>query len=247
MTRMRSPNYPAIPIKQAIDLTDKIFRADRTNVIDKAVAAEHMGYSGLTGRTLKLLGALSSFGLLDKVGKGKVRVSKTAVSILHGIDDEEKRVALITAATTPVLFKRIRDSFDRPSDKTITSFLMKEGFTDVAVGPVLKSYNETNAFLATNGVTESYGVGQEDAPDSLPDVDEEDGGEMDTDVIEKPDAVVGKGGGVKMFINGPLDFQLSSTGLRVTGSTNSALALKTFIAKLTALSALLEEEGDGQD
>ena len=66
MTRMRSPNYPAIPLEQAIGLVDKIFRADRTNVIDMDVAAEHMGYSGVTGRTQKLLGSLSQYGLLEK-------------------------------------------------------------------------------------------------------------------------------------------------------------------------------------
>lgn len=243
MTRMRSPNYPAIPLKQAVDLIDKIFRADRTNVIDKDVAAEHMGYSGLNGRTLKLLGALSAFSLLDKVGKGKVRVSKIAVSILHGIDDAEKRDALLAAASTPALFKRIREAFDQPSDKTITSFLMKEGFTDAAVGPVLKSYNETNAFLAANGVTESYGAGGEGATDSSLEHEDDEDDSMDVDELEQPDAKAGKTGGVKItFAGGPLDFNLTSTGLRLTGSTNSSGELKAFIEKLTALAVLLPED-----
>ncbi|QNO29033.1 hypothetical protein EEB18_008915 [Sphingopyxis sp. OPL5] len=192
MTRMRSPNYPAIPLGQAVDYVDKIFKSDRTNIIDKAVAAEHMGFSGLNGRTLKLLGALSQYGLLDKVGKGKVRVSKTAVSVLHGIDDAEKGAAISAAAASPGLFRRIRESFDAPSDKTITSFLMKEGFTDAAVGPVLKSYSETNAYLAANGVSESYGEAPADASDSNHEDDEvlED---EDDDVIEVEDPPTGEG------------------------------------------------------
>jgi hypothetical protein len=208
MTRMRSPNYPGIPLKQAIDLTEKIFKADRTNVIDKEVAAEHMGYSGLTGRTLKLLGALSQFGLLDKVGKGNVRVSKTAVSILHGIDDDEKRSALAVAAGTPALFKRIRDTFDNPSDKTITSFLMKEGFTDTAVAPVIKSYTETNSYLAQQGVTESHGGGGAKVAESEP------GDQEDDDVIEVEDPPAGAGVGMgqgkqKPFVQG--EIALNST------------------------------------
>lgn len=249
MTRMRSPNYPAIPLNQAIGLIEKIFRADRTNVIDKEVAAEHMGYTGLNGRTLKLLGALSSFGLLDKVGKGKVRVSKVAVSILHGTEDDEKHGALVAAATTPALFKRIRDTFDQPSDKTITSFLMKEGFTDAAVGPVLKSYNETNAFLAASGVSESHGKSGPAGADSLPEEGDDEEGEdeiMDTADLEKPETKADKGGGVKIFHSGPLDFNLSSSGLRITGSTNSAVHLKAFIEKLNALAVLLpKEQTDG--
>lgn len=201
-----------------------------------------------------MLGALSAFGLLDKVGKGKVRVSKTAVSILHGIDDNEKREALVVAASTPGLFKRIRDTFDRPSDKTITSFLMKEGFTDAAVGPVLKSYNQTNAFLAENGVSESYGKTGDEGADSSSDVEDQEDDDVDLGVTdadsEKPDQKsdkADKGGGLKMFQKGPLDFNLSSTGLRLTGSTNSSSELKAFIDKLTALAVLLPEDVEPED
>lgn len=240
MTRMRSPNYPAIPLKQAIDLVEKIFRADRTNVIDKDVAAEHMGYTGLTGRTLKLLGALSQFGLLDKTLKGKVRVSKTAVSILHGTDDDERNEAILTAARSPALFRRIAEAFDEPSEKTITSFLMKEGFTDSAVAPVLRSYRETNSFLAASGVSESYGKESGDTPDSLSEVDDEDE-EMEIDEIA-PEAK--KKGKLTFFDAGPLDFQLSTSGLSLTGKTRSPKELKAFIEKLTALAVLLPEDED---
>jgi hypothetical protein len=243
MTRMRSPNYPGIPLKHAVDLTDKIFRADRTNAIDREVAAEHMGYSGLTGRTLKLLGALSQFGLLEKVGKGKVRVSPIAVSILHGIDDDEKHKALLTAATSPALFKRIRDAFDQPSEKTITSFLMKEGFTDAAVGPVLKSYAETNSFLAASGVTESYGKGLENEKESSLDHDDLEDDDMQADEIQPAPATVKLGNPISLasYQEGPLDYNLSTTGLRLSGTTNSATELKAFIAKLTLLAGLLPD------
>lgn len=242
MTRMRSPNYPAIPLNQAIGLVEKIFRADRTNVIDKDVAAEHMGYSGLTGRTLKLLGALSQFGLLDKTVKGKVRVSKTAVSILHGTTDDERNEAILVAARSPVLFRRIAEAFDDPSEKTITSFLMKEGFTDRAVAPVLRSYRETNAFLAAHGVSESYGEASEVEEESLSDNDLLEDDDMEADELDRPDDKDKRRGGVAIYRDGPLDYNLSTTGLRLTGNTNSAAELKEFIAKLTLLAGLLPNE-----
>jgi hypothetical protein len=244
---MRSPNYPGIPLKHAIDLTEKIFRADRTNAIDREVAAEHMGYSGLTGRTLKLLGALSQFGLLDKVGKGKVRVSPIAVSILHGIDDEEKHKALLAAATSPALFKRIREAFDQPSEKTITSFLMKEGFTDAAVAPVLKSYGETNSFLAASGVNESYGKSLENEEESP--LYQDDIEDYDMPIDEMPPALgqMGKPVVPAPSQEQPLDYNLSTTGLRLSGTTNSATELKEFIAKLTLLAALLPDTPSDSD
>lgn len=244
MTRMRSPNYPAIPLAQAIGLTEKIFREDRTNLIEREVAAQHMGYSGLTGRTLKLLGALSQFGLLEKSGKGKVRISKTAVSILHGIDDAERQGAITKAGRAPALFRRIAESFDAPSEKTITSFLMQQGFTDAAIGPVLRSYNETNSFLAANGASESYGKGGENGAESPADDDfAEDDDDMEPELPPAGEQdQTPKRRGLRFLDTGPLDFQLSTTGLVLSGTTNSAQELTAFVEKLKALAQLLPED-----
>ncbi len=241
MARMRSPNYPSISLSQAINFTDKIFSADRTNIIDKAVAAEHMGYTSLNGRTLKLLGALSQYGLLDKVGKGKVRVSTTAVSILHGADESEKRDAILSAATSPSLFKSIRENFDNPSDATITSFLMREGFTDAAVDPVLKSYSDTNAFLTSQGVSESHGNADKLDADSNPEDNKLDQ-ENDNMGMHEPLENKPKMTPEVSFEKVALDFNFSSSGLAVKGSTNSPSELNAFIERLKALAALLPED-----
>jgi hypothetical protein len=230
MGKMRSPNFPTIPLGQAIDLVGKIHREDRQNAIDKEVAAKHMGYTGLTGRTLKLMGALSQYGLIDKVAKGQIRVSKTAVSILHWSDDAERREAIAKAGTSPVLFRRIRDSFDDPSERTITSYLIKEGFTDTAVPAVLKSYRETNRFLAEAGVSESYGTG------ALEDADSPSDEEEDEDVIEATPMAPTRNAELLAAINdgAPLDFKISSGRLTLVGSTVSPAAAKAFLPKLQA-------------
>jgi hypothetical protein len=251
MAKMRIPNFPTVPLGPAIDLVAKIFREDRANAIDKEVAAKHMGYTGLTGRTLKLLGALSQYGLIEKVAKGQVRVSKNAVSILHWSDEDEKREAIAKAGTSPALFRRIRTTFqDEPSERTITSFLIKEGFTDSAIPAVLKSYRETNRFLAEAGVSESYGKGgQEEADSFSDDGDNEDADEMETivETLAKPPhggkSPSKEQGLDSLFWNkGPLDFNLSSAGLVVVGKTNSAKELNAFIDKLKALTVLLPNE-----
>lgn len=234
MAKMRSPNFPAIHLSQAIDLTGKIFREDRTNAIEKEDAAKHMGYTGLTGRTLKLLGALSQFGLLEKVAKGQVRVSRTAVSILHPSSDEERAEALGRAGRSPALFKRIRDAFpEDPSERTITSFLIREGFTDSAIPSVLKSYRETNRFLASEGVAESHG--KEDAEEAESPSDFEDDDEM-TDATPIPaqarSAVERRVEIVEA--DAPLDFKISSGRLTLIGSTTSPTEAKAFLPKLQA-------------
>lgn len=233
MTKMRSPNFPTIALGQAIGLVEKIFREDRTNAIDKEVAAKHMGYTGLTGRTLKLLGALSQYGLIDKVAKGQIRVSKNAVSILHWSDEAERREAIAKAGTSPALFRRIRASFDEPSERTITSFLIKEGFTDSAIPSVLKGYRDTNRFLAESGVSESYGKDAVEGADSLSDDDNEDD-EMIEQPIREGTRERASEREEKASVDAPLDFKISSGRLTIVGSTVSPSAAKEFLPKLKA-------------
>src|SRR5437868_1961099 len=107
MARMRSPSYPSIPLGQAIVLAGEIHSKNRTNVIDRASAARDMGYSGLTGRSLKLLGALAQFDLVSKAGKGNLKVTQTTVDILHGLDEKTQIAALRKAGAAPALFKEL--------------------------------------------------------------------------------------------------------------------------------------------
>lgn len=244
MARMRSPNYPAISLKQAIDLIALIYKSDRENAINKEVAALHMGYSGLTGRTLKLMGALSQFGLLDKVGKGEVRVSKTAVSILHGIDDKERLAALAVAGRSPSLFRAINEAFVSPSDRTIESFLLRQGFTDSAVPPVIKSYRETSAFLAREGVSESYGVEDDADTDSSDDEVEENISVQtnqqrhgDNPPPPPPPPPANK----TDFDSGELSLNFDMRTVSVKGRTSSPSELREFIASLSQLQELFEK------
>ena len=83
-----------------------------------------------------------------------------------------------------------------------------------------------------------------DEGESLSDRDlPEDDDDMETEDIERPDEK-GRRGGITFFRDGPLDYNLSTTGLRLTGRTNSGTELKDFIAKLTRLAGLLPDEAE---
>ena len=83
MIRSRSPQYPSLSLPQSIDMVVKLHKANRTSVITRETAAKDMGYSGLTGRSLTVIAALAQFGLVEKAGKGDIKVSRRAVDILH--------------------------------------------------------------------------------------------------------------------------------------------------------------------
>lgn len=168
MTRMRSPSYPSISLAQAIDLISKIHKANRTNVIDRESAAKDMGYSGLTGHSLKLLAALLQFNLLAKTGKGDVKVTQTAVDILHAIDEDDRSSAKMRAGLAPSLFKEIHDRFPDgiPSENAIRSYLIQQGFADVAIGPAISAFSNTNHYLKDVRVSKSHGSEDDDAQES---------------------------------------------------------------------------------
>ena len=169
MSRTRSPSYQSISLKQAIDLTSKIHRTCRTNVITRENAVQEMGYSGLTGRSMKVLAALIQFGLLDKTGKGDVRVTQRAVEILHGIDQADRDEAMLEAAYRPQLFRDIHERFPDgiPSESVIRSFLIQQDFMDVAIGPAINAFMETYRAVEHIRESESHGQDGDEAAESV--------------------------------------------------------------------------------
>ncbi len=166
----KSPKYPNFSLKKAVKYAGAIFTADRRNPIDRSVLAKHMGYSSLSGAADKAIGSMMQYGLIEKVGKGEVRVSQLAVDILHPDNPASGKTALARAAFSPPLFKTLKARFtdDQFSTDALRSYLMREGFLERAISPVSSAYSETVAFLKQEKATESGG-----APDETDD-DEQD-------------------------------------------------------------------------
>ncbi|MFN4185162.1 MAG: hypothetical protein ACK4M6_10285 [Hyphomonas sp.] len=206
--RMRSPSYPSSPLGQCIDLAEKLFKSERTNPVDREVAAQAMGYSGITGQSAKILSNLIQFGLLEKSGKNEVRVSRRALSILHPDDAEEKRQALRDAIQDPELFQRIREKFPDglPSESALRSLLLKEGFTDAAIPPAVRSFMDSYEYLQNAGVCDRHGrwlvAGAESQSEQ---VIEENGVDVHLDAPARAVGAVGAGIAVRQPQSGTAD------------------------------------------
>lgn len=177
MAQSRSPGYPSTPLPEMIEIAKKLHDANRTNPIDREAAAKDMGYSGLTGTSAKVLSDLSHFNLIEKAGKGGLRVSQTAVDILYPESADSKTQALHVAANNPALFAALGAHFSdgEPSANSLRGYLMRNGFASAAIGPIMKSYTETLRFLREEGASESHG----DKPKEDPEGD--DGGRENDD------------------------------------------------------------------
>ena len=240
MARLRSPNFPGLSLEEAIEAAREIFDKSRHAEIPREVVAKDLGYTGLTGRSVIILGALNQYGLVENTSKGNMKVSQLAADILHGYPEGVRLEALYKAGREPSLFKAIFAKFENhiPSDNAVRSFLIQNGFTNEGAEKALKTFLETNRFLAVKGACESYveknNAGLESSPEPM---------DQEAKPLEKaPQENVRPtpSGTDAIFWNkGNLDFNLSSAGLVVAGMTNSAPELKAYIEKLQALLALL--------
>lgn len=148
-SRTRSPRYPSLSLEEAVVTIKKIHDLERTNPVDRTVAAQALGYSGISGRSATVLGSLVQYGFLQSAGKSEVRVTPRAVEVLYPDSPRSRAAALRAAAEEPELFQSIVVRFEdgRPSENALRSYLVKEGFTNTAIPAAIKAYNETFEFL----------------------------------------------------------------------------------------------------
>lgn len=170
---VRSPAYPSLSLSDAIAAVKKIEGPYRTSPVDRENGAKLIGYSSLSGPANKALAALASFGLVERAGKGMMKVTTRARTILHPQSEQERVAALLDAAMQPQLFKDIRERFPDvhvPPEDGVKTYLNREGFNASAVGPAAKAFLETMRFIEERGATESHGTLADQAAESaLPD------------------------------------------------------------------------------
>lgn len=149
MAKARSPDYPAIGLKEAVEKVGAAYAKDYQNKVSRVVLAEHMGYKTLNGKSLGVLSAIGKFGLLE--GRGdETRVSDLAVTIIaHPAGSPERLAAIKTAAASPELFAELDSRFQggRVSDAAIRSWMLTQKFIPHAADTALRSYRETKGLV----------------------------------------------------------------------------------------------------
>jgi hypothetical protein len=167
--RQRSPNYPNVSLPEALRRVHLVFDEDRQAPLERSVVAKHMGYGGISGAADKTIGSIMQYGLLERVGKGEIRVAQLAVDIFHPLDEDQKRRAIYAAAYSPDVFVQLKERFGSgrvPSEEAAKSFLVRQEYLDRAIGPIISAYAETCQFLEQERATESAGPSPETSEES---------------------------------------------------------------------------------
>lgn len=127
----RSPNCPKISLEEAVKLTKRLYEKVGKSKVKRAAAAGALGYSGLTGSSLTMLGALNQYGLidLDRETSG-VSVSPLAIKILHPVRAEDAKLSLMTSALNPKVFNVLyTEGFQHCDESVLANNLIQNGFT----------------------------------------------------------------------------------------------------------------------
>jgi hypothetical protein len=147
--RARSPAYPVISLRQALESARKVWDAQRKA---DAHIDSTLGAMGLAkhGASLRLIAALGHYGLIEETGSGesrRIRLSALAQDLLLLEEqDPRRKTSLEIAALYPAIHAALWERYGKvlPPDSSLKSFLIRDkGYNEEAVEKVISNYKDS--------------------------------------------------------------------------------------------------------
>lgn len=169
---LRSPSYPAIDLKTAIDRARTFYQHEKRSAASVLVASKHWGYSFSSSGGKQALAALISYGLMEDKGSGDRRhVNLTDLAFRILLDERpessERDEALRRAALMPKihaeLFGKWPDGL--PSNPNLRHYLLIEKkFNENAVDDFIRQLRATAEFakIYSQPASSNSAVAEED-------------------------------------------------------------------------------------
>lgn len=152
MAKLRSPNCPTMTLQDALDRGRKVYSKEHTHTANRAVVAGDLGYSGVSGASATVIGALRQYGILE--GRGDdMRISDKAVDIYELPEgDPERNRAMSILCYSPPLFRELYDQYKErlPGDGNLRHTLIKKGFLPETADEVIETYKENLKFVGNH-------------------------------------------------------------------------------------------------
>jgi hypothetical protein len=241
MARVRSPNYPAISLADAIQRVGQVFAKERQHPAPQDAVVKGMGYGGVNGASLGALSAAIKYGLLDKAGKD-YRVSDRTVVILHPHNPMEKADAIRDASKAPKLFLELLEHFsggDLPSDDTLRAYLVRRGFSEAALGDVIRSFRETMDLVSKeaggySATAREQGTDMSMRPAATQSMHRAEAGSSGS----RYETTFGRGGNKE-----PFRVSFTGSGIEITGRVSTPEDADDLVRAVNALKILLKPAG----
>jgi hypothetical protein len=148
--RQRSPNYPAVGLKGAVERVRLLYEADKRAGAPVDAALKHMGFSTKHGQALAVLSALKKFGLVEETS-GRIVPTQRAVDLLNFPDQDTRKVrAIRDAALSPEIYRELYEQYKStgiPSEETLRAELIADKhFNPNAVEDFIRDFKDTLVF-----------------------------------------------------------------------------------------------------
>lgn len=148
-TRPRSPNYPRIDLRRAVEWIDQLYHKVQLGEFSPDDAAQAWGFSGSSSSVTRVMGALRQYGLLEANRGDNSRLTALALTlVLSGPESQEYRAALRQAVESPILFKELIGS-GRANNATGAlrqHFVMAKHFTYEGADTFIRVFKASVAF-----------------------------------------------------------------------------------------------------
>jgi hypothetical protein len=162
MAKMRSPNYPAIGLGNAIEMAGRLWEKEKKTAVNAATAAIAIGYKGLSGPSRTALAAMKKFGLLEE-DKSGYRVSPLALRIIHPASDDERLRAMREAGSKPELFRQLLKTHAQASTDALRSYLITRlDFSETGAKALIDAFKDTISIAKLDDPEYSVPDGSED-------------------------------------------------------------------------------------
>lgn len=157
MANHRSPNCPQISFEEAAQKGRRVYEKEHTHPAPKAAVAADLGYSGINGRSLSMIGALRQYGILEGNSEA-LRITEDAVAYYELEEGPERTDAMIRMIFNPPFFDSLKQQFadSLPSESTLKHHLIKEGFLPKAAEGIIQVYR-ANIALAGDTSKRHFG------------------------------------------------------------------------------------------
>lgn len=148
MIKERSPRFPSDSLPDAVQRTEALYASAGRSPVTSEIAAQAIGYSGLSGASRSTLAAMAYYGLLQREGDNH-RVSDLGLRLVRPIHAFDKLEAARIASARPPVFSQIAKEHDACSESVLASILLHKGFTDEGARRAARVYKENVRFLET--------------------------------------------------------------------------------------------------
>ena len=149
MKKSRSPAYPAISLPSAAARLERLWKAIESRNGSKDIVLQSMGFSGSkSGAGLVTLSAMRKYGFIGAEA-GQFRITERGKMYLKPVAPNDRAQAIYEAAHSPRVFADLINQFpgSGATDEMIRSYLVRQGFSEVAASIALRAYRETMAFV----------------------------------------------------------------------------------------------------